>query len=103
MADYDPKRPRRGADEDAPAPVDALIELAESAAATPPGATSSVPVGPAAAEAAEAPGPDAPDPDASPDSPTGAAGAMGEARILGAVALLAAIIVVVLLLRRRRR
>ena len=131
MATYDPKRPRRTAGDSGPAPVDALIDIAEGggSAAEPPGPEVPAPVEPAAEKpapapvepAAEVPAPVEPEPVApevaapapSPaDVPAGPAGTLSPGspaggspvpRLVVAGALAAVVVLALLLLRRRRR
>lgn len=109
MAGYDPKRPRRVSDADDPAPVEALIDLADgreraprvSASSSESPSTSDFP----GVSGRATPGSDSPG-SASRSAaghPGGTGSATSATRALVAVALVAAVVAAVVLLRRRRR
>jgi hypothetical protein len=112
MADYDPKRPRRVASEEEPAPVDALIDLAAHDEST--AARSAAPAEASTEKAAVIPesaassvAGAAPDVVVTPDTPVveGPTGDDDTARVVLALIGLSATVALVLtfLIRRRRR
>lgn len=98
MAGYDPKRPRPSAGGDDPAPVEALIDLADHKSPEEPPAPRSEPVVPGVEGAVSAPEPVAseviPQDRVSPTT--------GRLVLIGVVAVCSAVLVIVALRRRRR-